>query len=52
MPWKLAMGEVDGEPVVIILQRATDTWTPYSVVRLDVAVSRSTALGTSCIARG
>lgn len=36
MSWKLAMGEVDGEPVVIILQRGPDIWTPYSVVRLDV----------------
>ncbi|HEX2713263.1 MAG TPA: RNA polymerase sigma factor [Candidatus Acidoferrales bacterium] len=36
MPWKLAMGEVDGEPVVIILQRGADTWTPYSMVRLNV----------------
>jgi RNA polymerase sigma-70 factor, ECF subfamily len=34
--WKLAVGEVDGEPVVIILQRGADTWTPYSVVRLNV----------------
>jgi len=36
MPWKLAMGDVDGEPVVIILQRGADTWTPYSIVRLSV----------------
>jgi RNA polymerase sigma-70 factor (ECF subfamily) len=36
MPWRMAAGEVDGEPVVILLQRATDTWTPYSMVRLDV----------------
>ncbi len=36
MPWKLAAGEVDGEPVVIILQRGADTWTPYSTVRLHV----------------
>jgi RNA polymerase sigma-70 factor, ECF subfamily len=36
MPWKLAMGDVDGEPVVIILQRGADTWTPYSIVRLNV----------------
>ncbi len=36
MPWKLAVGEVDGEPVVIILQRGPDTWTPYSTVRLHV----------------
>ncbi len=36
MPWRLTPGEVDGEPVVIILQRGTDTWIPYSVVRFDV----------------
>jgi RNA polymerase sigma-70 factor, ECF subfamily len=36
MPWRLTLGAVDGEPVVIILQRGTDTWTPYSVVRFDV----------------
>jgi len=36
MPWRLTLGEVDSEPVVIILQRGTDTWTPYSVVRFDV----------------
>ncbi len=36
MPWKLAVGEVDGEPVVIILQCGADTWTPYSTVRLRV----------------
>lgn len=27
-PWKLALGELDGEPVVIILQRGADTWAP------------------------
>jgi len=36
MPWKLVMGDVDGEPVVIILQRGVDTWTPYSLVRINV----------------
>lgn len=36
IPWKLAMGEVEGEPVVIILQRGADTWTPYSMVRLTL----------------
>lgn len=36
IPWKLATDEVDGEPVVIILQRVADTWTPYSMVRLKV----------------
>jgi RNA polymerase sigma-70 factor (ECF subfamily) len=36
-PWKLALGEVDGEPVVIILRRGADTWTPNSVIRFDVS---------------
>jgi RNA polymerase sigma-70 factor (ECF subfamily) len=36
MAWKLAVGEVDGEPVVIILQRGADTWTPYSIVRVNL----------------
>ena len=35
-PWKLAMGELDGEPVVIILQRGADTWTVYSAIRMNV----------------
>ncbi len=39
-PWKLAVGEVDGEPVVIILRRGADTWTPHSAIRLDVIGQR------------
>ncbi len=39
-PWKLAVGEVDGEPVVIILIRGADTWTPHSAVRLNVTGQR------------
>jgi RNA polymerase sigma-70 factor, ECF subfamily len=35
-PWKLALGEVDGEPVVIVLRRGVDTWTPHSVIRFGV----------------
>ena len=35
-PWKLAVGELDGEPVVIILQRGADTWTVYSAIRMNV----------------
>src|SRR5215831_11165475 len=38
--WKLAAGELDGEPVVIILQRGADTWTPYSVIRMHVIGDR------------
>src|SRR5579859_280232 len=36
VPWKLALGEVDGELVVIILERGADTWTAHSAIRLDV----------------
>jgi RNA polymerase sigma-70 factor, ECF subfamily len=36
LPWKLTTGEVDGEPVVIILERGADTWTPYSVIRMKI----------------
>jgi RNA polymerase sigma-70 factor (ECF subfamily) len=38
-PWKLALGEVDGEPVVIILRRGADTWIPHSAIRFEVAGS-------------
>jgi len=30
------VGELDGEPVVIILQRGADTWTAYSAIRMNV----------------
>lgn len=35
-PWKLALGEVDGEPVIIVLRRGADTWTPHSATRLSL----------------
>jgi hypothetical protein len=35
-PSKLAAGEVDGEPVVVTLRRGADTWTSYSVIRVNV----------------
>src|SRR5260221_7042780 len=41
-PWpsKLAVGDGDGEPVVLILKRGADTWTPYSAIRFDVIGQR------------
>jgi RNA polymerase sigma-70 factor, ECF subfamily len=39
-PWKLAMGEVDGEPAVIILRRGADTWMPHSAIRFEVIGQR------------
>jgi RNA polymerase sigma-70 factor (ECF subfamily) len=40
VPWQLAVGEVDGEPAVIILQGDAGGRTPRGVVRLDVADGR------------
>jgi RNA polymerase sigma-70 factor (ECF subfamily) len=40
LPWKLALGVIDGEPVIVILERGADTWTPYSVIRLKVTDGR------------
>lgn len=39
-PWKLALGDVDGEPVVIILQRGADTWSTYSAIRMNVVADK------------
>jgi RNA polymerase sigma-70 factor (ECF subfamily) len=39
-PLKLAVGEVEGEPVVIVFEREADTWKPRSPVRLDVVNQR------------
>jgi RNA polymerase sigma-70 factor (ECF subfamily) len=35
-PWKMAVGQVDGETTVILLRRGVDAWAPHSIVRLDV----------------
>lgn len=35
-PWRLTLGEVDSEPVVITLRRGADTWTPHSAIRFEV----------------
>jgi RNA polymerase sigma-70 factor (ECF subfamily) len=34
--WRMAVGEVDGEPVILRLHRGTDGWTPQAIVRLEV----------------
>src|SRR6266403_4490458 len=43
-PWQLAVGEVDGEPVIIILLRESDGATAQRVVRLDLADGRITSI--------
>lgn len=34
--WRLAVAQVDGEPVVVVLRRDGDEWRPGSVARLEV----------------
>ncbi len=36
----MAVGEVDGEPVIIRLHRGTGGWTPQAIVRLEVTGRR------------
>ena len=40
IPWRMALGEVDGETVVIIMRKDADGLTPFSAIRLDVAAGR------------
>jgi RNA polymerase sigma-70 factor (ECF subfamily) len=40
--WRMTLGEVDGETVVIILRDETDGVTPFSVIRLGVCGDRIT----------
>jgi RNA polymerase sigma-70 factor (ECF subfamily) len=47
-PWRLAVGEVDGEAVVIILGHAgkpgEEGWAPHAMVRLEVEAQRVTGI--------
>jgi RNA polymerase sigma-70 factor (ECF subfamily) len=40
IPWRLALGDVDGETVVIILRDDIDRLIPFSVIRLGVSGGR------------
>ena len=40
VPWRMALGEVDGETVVVILRDDSDGLTPFSVIRIGVASGR------------
>jgi RNA polymerase sigma-70 factor, ECF subfamily len=39
-PWRMVAGELDGEPVVIILQREGTDWAPMSPIRFAIANGR------------
>jgi RNA polymerase sigma-70 factor (ECF subfamily) len=34
MPWEMAIGEVDGEPVVLVMRPSAETWVPYAIIRI------------------
>jgi RNA polymerase sigma-70 factor, ECF subfamily len=36
IPWRMAVGEVDGQPAVIALRQDNGAWAPHSIVRMDV----------------
>jgi RNA polymerase sigma-70 factor, ECF subfamily len=40
IPWRTALGEVDGETVVILLRDAGDGWAPFSAIRFTVIGAR------------
>jgi RNA polymerase sigma-70 factor, ECF subfamily len=40
IPWRMALGEVDGETVVMIMREDAEGLTPFSVIRLQVAAGR------------
>src|SRR5579863_3759876 len=44
VPWRLGVGEVDGELVVVALQEYRDEWKPASVARLEVIDQRITRI--------
>jgi hypothetical protein len=35
-PWKMVVGEVEGEPVVIALGRENGEWKPQSIIRVEL----------------
>jgi RNA polymerase sigma-70 factor (ECF subfamily) len=39
-PWRLAVGEIDGEPMVIVFEGEAGTWTRRWLVRLEVVNQR------------
>jgi RNA polymerase sigma-70 factor, ECF subfamily len=44
VPWRLAAGELDGEPVAVIFMDRGDGWKPESAVRLEVIDQRITRI--------
>jgi hypothetical protein len=36
-PWRMAVGEVDGQMAVVVLHQENGAWRPYSIVRVQTA---------------
>jgi RNA polymerase sigma-70 factor, ECF subfamily len=36
-PWRMASGLVDGEPVLIVLERGVDVWAPQAIIRIGTS---------------
>ena len=39
-PWRVAVGEVDGEPAVIVLEPGPGGWVPQALVRVELSAGR------------
>jgi len=37
IPWRMAVGEIDGEPAIIALRQDNQEWITHSIIRVDVA---------------
>jgi RNA polymerase sigma-70 factor (ECF subfamily) len=44
IPWRMALGDVDGETVVVILRDDSDGLTPFSLIRVGVVGDRITRI--------
>jgi RNA polymerase sigma-70 factor (ECF subfamily) len=44
VPWRLAVGELDGEPQIILLHRHADGWAPHSAIHAEITGSRITRI--------
>jgi len=44
IPWHMALGEADGETVIVILRKDPDGLTPFSLIRVEVADGRVTRI--------
>lgn len=44
VPWRLAAGEVDGEPTAVILHQRGGEWVPHSFVQLEIERGRVTRI--------